>query len=372
MTAFTLAGRDGAARAGVLRTAHGDVETPAFMPVATQGAVKTVGHEDLEAVGYRLLIANAWHLAIRPGMPAIEAAGGLHRFMAWPGALATDSGGYQLMSLSSRREVTAEGVSFRSPADGAARHLTPGEAVRIQERLGADIAMALDECPRLPASREELAAAVQRTGEWARLCLEARSAREGALFGIIQGGTERGLREGAARDLTALGFDGYAIGGLAVGEPGEDTVETAAYTAALLPEDRPRYLMGVGEPGQVLAAVAGGVDLFDSVFPVRLARHGLALTAGGRLSVRNAPAALDSRPLDDGCSCPACRRYSRAYLRHLVHAGEAAGARLLGIHNLYFMFGLLREARKAIQGGRFASFIAAASAPWANAAGEGR
>jgi len=367
-----VAGRGGAARAGLLTTAHGAVETPAFMPVATQGVVKTVSHEDLEAVGYRLLIANAWHLALRPGLGVVEAAGGLHRFMAWPSAIATDSGGYQVMSLASRREFTATGVSFRSPGDGTMRHLTPAEAVRTQEQLGADIAMALDDCPRLPASREELGAAVRRTGEWARACLEARAARDTALFGIIQGGTDRDLREGAARDLSALGFDGYAIGGLAVGEPGEDTVGTAVFTAALLPEDRPRYLMGVGEPGQVLAAVAAGVDLFDSVFPVRLARHGLALTGEGRVSVRNSPAALDSRPLEAGCSCPACGRYSRAYLRHLVHAGEAAGARLLGIHNLHFMYGLLRDARKALMEGRFAAFSASASAPWARAAGEGR
>jgi queuine tRNA-ribosyltransferase len=372
MSAFEVVARVGKARAGVMRTLHGEVPTPAFMPVATQGAVKTVSHEELEEIGYRLLIANSWHLAIRPGLAALEAAGGLHRFMAWPSAIATDSGGYQVMSLSARREYDPGGVSFRSPADGSVRRLAPGEAVAIQERMGTDLAMVLDDCPRLPASRGALEKAVRRTAEWARLGLEAHARRGTALFGIIQGGTERDLREGAVRDLATLGFDGYAIGGLAVGEKGDETVETAGFTAEMLPEDRPRYLMGVGAPGQVLSAVARGVDLFDSVFPVRLARHGLALTAEGRLSIRNSPSREDSRPIEPGCRCPACLRYTRAYLRHLVHAGEATGARLIGVHNLHFMHGLLKGAREAVLGGRFPEFISAAAAPWGNAAEGGR
>lgn len=361
---FQLTGRDGAARAGVMTMARGEVPTPAFMPVATQGAVKAASHEDVEALGFRILMCNAYHLAVRPGIEAIARRGGLHSFMSWPGLLATDSGGFQVMSLAQFRKVTDEGVTFQSPLDGVTRVFTPESVQGMQEAFGSDLAMVLDECPPAGCSGTEAESSVVRTTAWARRALGARRGGTGALFGIVQGAVDRALRERSAAEITALPFDGFAIGGLSVGEPKPAMLETLRYTAPLLPEGQVRYLMGVGEPGDVIDAIAAGVDLFDCVFPTRVARNGLALTRGGRVVIRNRPAAEDDGPVDPACSCPACRRYSRAYLRHLIHANELAGLRLLTIHNLAYMRDLIAEAREAVLSARFEAWRTAVRAAW--------
>jgi queuine tRNA-ribosyltransferase len=370
--AFRVEAADGTARAGRMAFPRGEVETPAFMPVATQGAVKALVHEEVEALGFRLLMCNAYHLAVRPGPEAIARAGGLHRFIGWPGLIATDSGGFQIMSLSRFRRITDEGAEFKSPLDGATRVFTPESVMALQESFGSDLAMVLDECPPAGGSLAEVEAAVRRTTAWARRAVAARRTGTGALFGIVQGGLDRALRRRSAEEIAALPFDGLAIGGLSVGEPKPAMLEALAFTAPLLPAGRPRYLMGVGEPGDVVEAVGVGVDLFDCVFPTRVARNGLALTRAGRVVVRNAPAATDDRPLDPACGCPACRRYSRSYLRHLLHANEIAGLRLLTVHNLAFMRDWLAECRGAIRAGRFESFRRDALAVWRGPAGAAR
>jgi queuine tRNA-ribosyltransferase len=333
------------------------VDTPAFMPVGTQGSVKTVGSEDLERLGYRLILANTYHLALRPGAGLVESLGGLHRFMGWPGAILTDSGGYQVMSLAKMRKVDDEGVLFTSHLDGSAMFLTPESSIAMQAQMGVDVAMALDECPPFPCSREEAAAAMARTHLWAPRSLAAR--REGqAVFGIVQGGVHEDLRRESAAFVSSLPFDGVAIGGVSVGEPASMQRPVVQLTAPLLPEDKPRYLMGVGHPGDILHAVACGVDLFDCVLPTRMARHRCLYTLQGRVNVSAARWACHAGPVDPDSVFPATERYSAAYLRHLFQAGEPLGPRLATLHNLAFFARLMREIREAIEQGTWADLSA--------------
>jgi queuine tRNA-ribosyltransferase len=356
---YELEARDGAARAGHVRTVRGSFATPAFMPVGTRGAVRTLDAADLEATGARVVLGNTYHLMLRPGADVVAELGGLHRFSGWDGHLLTDSGGYQIFSLSP--VVDEDGATFASTYDGSRHRLTPESAVVTQTQLGADIQMALDVCPALPASRPVVAAAAQRTLRWAE---RARAAFVGHIetgvvpphqvqFGIVQGGVESDLRESSARALVSIGFDGYGIGGLSVGEPRAEMVPAVAATTAALPVDRPRYLMGVGDPAGIIEAIAQGVDLFDCVLPTRLARHGTVLTSGGRLNLLNARFARDARPLDPDDPCPLVDRYSRAYLRHLFAVHELTAMRLVTLHNLWWLTRLVARTRAAIVAGTF-------------------
>ncbi len=361
---FALEHQDGRARSGTLHTGHGSVRTPAFMPVGTRGSVKTLGSEDLETLGAEIALANTYHLYLRPGADLVAARGGMHRFMAWHGTLLTDSGGYQVHSLADLRSVDDDGVTFRSHLDGSSHRFTPESTMQVQARLGADLVMCLDECLPAGAERGAHADAVRRTSAWAARCRRVYGAHfqtydyPQALFGIVQGGTDRELRRHAAAEITALDFPGYAIGGLAVGEPKAATRDTVAWMDELLPQDAPRYLMGVGYPEDLVAAVARGVDLFDCVLPTRNARNGMAFTSRGRLVITNAVHAESEAPLDVACECWVCRRYSRAYIRHLHQAGEILGLRLVTYHNLHFYLGLMRGMRAAIQVGSFAAWRA--------------
>jgi queuine tRNA-ribosyltransferase len=348
-------GRDGAARRGRLRTRHGEVETPAFMPVGTCGAVKAVTPAELRACGAQILLGNTYHLYLRPGHRVVEQLGGLHAFMNWPGPILTDSGGFQVFSLSALNRVDEDGVQFRSHLDGSPHRLTPELSMEIQAALGSDVAMALDVCPALPASREALQEAVERTTRWAGRCREAWRG-DGALFGIVQGGPWAELRERSARELLELDFEGYAIGGVSVGESPESMRSTVQTTAALLPEDRPRYLMGVGRPSDLVEAVFAGVDLFDCVMPTRNARNGTLFTSRGRVNIKQARYRADAGPLDPDCGCDACRGYGRAYLRHLFLCGEILASRLNTVHNLTYYLGLMRRMREAIANGTMARF----------------
>lgn len=354
MFRFEIVKEDGTARLGKLYTPHGVVDTPVFMPVGTQGTVKAMTPDELAALGAQIVLSNTYHLYLRPGEEIIRGAGGLHRFMHWDGPILTDSGGYQVFSLAPLRRFTPEGVVFRSHLDGSEHLFTPEKVVGIQEALGSDIAMVLDECPPYPCSREEARSAVRRTTEWAERSLAAQKNGQ-VLFGIIQGGVYRDLREESARELVALDFPGYAVGGLSVGEPRELMYTVLDWTIPLLPPGKPRYLMGVGTPEDILEAIARGVDMFDCVLPTRLGRHGGALTSGGRLNMRNASHAQDFSPLTEDCGCYTCRNFTRAYIHHLVRAGEILGVRLLTIHNLHFLLQLTAEARAAIKAGRFAA-----------------
>jgi queuine tRNA-ribosyltransferase len=367
---FRLIATDGAARTGEISTAHGIVRTPAFMPVGTQAAIKGVHPDDVRASGADIMLGNTYHLMLRPSAERIATLGGLHAFMRWPYPILTDSGGFQVMSLSALRKVTEEGVTFRSHIDGAMVDLTPERAVEVQILLGSDIAMQLDELIALPAERSAIERAMQLSLRWAERCKRAfEQAPPGrALFGIVQGGDDRDLRETSARALTAIGFPGYAIGGLAVGEPQEVMFDIVAATTPVLPADRPRYLMGVGTPADILGAVARGVDMFDCVMPTRNGRHGLAFTRFGPINIKNAQHAEDPRPLDAESRCPAARDFSRAYLHHLFKAGEALGGTLLSIVNLYYYQDLMDGARTAIVAGRFADYAAATRAQWATKA----
>lgn len=338
------------ARRGRLHTRHGTVETPAFMPVGTQAAVKLIGSEDLEALGFALVLANTYHLALRPGAERIRRLGGLHRFMSWNGAILTDSGGYQVMSLAPLREIDDTGVRFRSHLDGTPLELTPERAVEIQGQLGVDIAMALDECAPYPCSRSEAAEAMRRTHLWAPRCLAARSPDQ-ALFGIVQGGVHEDLRRESAAFVTTLDFDGFAIGGVSVGEPTELQRPVVGLVAPLLPAEKPRYLMGVGHPADILHAVACGVDLFDCVLPTRMGRHHVLYTLFGRVHVSAARWADHDGPVDPDSVFPVVGRYSAAYLRHLLKVGEPLGARLCSLHNLAFYARLMAEIRAAIESG---------------------
>jgi queuine tRNA-ribosyltransferase len=341
---------------GLLETRHGSVETPAFMPVGTQATVKGLTPDQLGATGTRMLLANTYHLALRPGEEVVESLGGLHAFMGWDGPILTDSGGFQVFSLSERNRVTDEGVRFRSHLDGRLLELTPERATAIQQSLGADVAMCLDHCPALPALREEIADAVRRTIAWAARCKAAHGRADQALFGIVQGGPHADLRAHCAEALMALDFDGYAVGGVSVGEGPELVRQALAVTTHLLPRDRPRYLMGVGRPQDILDAVATGIDLFDCVMPTRNGRNATCFTDKGYVKLRNAAHRVDPRPIEEGCDCMACRRFSRSYLRHLFMAKEMLGPILASIHNLTFLHRLTSRIRAAIAAGRFVQF----------------
>lgn len=344
------------ARLGCMMTAHGRVQTPAFMPVATQATVKAMTPRELREIGAEIILANAYHLYLRPGLERIEQAGGLHRFMAWDGPILTDSGGFQVFSLKSLCRLSEQGVEFRSHLDGSVHLLTPESVIRAQERLGVDIAMVLDECPPAQVSFAEAERAHALTLRWAERARAARTRDEQAVFGIVQGGVFPELREQSARALVDLGFCGYAIGGLSVGEDPAVTHAIAAHTVRFLPAARPRYIMGVGTPTQLVRYVALGCDMFDCVMPTRNARNGSLFTRTGRLNIRRAEFASDPRPIEEGCGCYTCRNFSRAYLRHLAVAGEILSARLNTIHNLYFYQSLMRTMRAALAAGRFADF----------------
>jgi len=359
--AFTVTATDGPARAGVLRTAHGDVPTPAFMPVGTKATVKTLDPGELRELGTTILLGNTYHLHFRPGEDLIAELGGLHRFMAWERPILTDSGGFQVFSLRDTiAAVDDDGVTFRSVYDGALARFTPESVAEIQAKLGSDIAMCLDICPPVGIERAELAEAVRRTTLWAARQRQARRADGQLLFGIAQGASDPELRRRSIAEVAELDFDGYALGGLAIGEERGEMFETTAWGAELLPGDRPRYFMGIGDPEGVLEVIERGVDMFDCVLPTRTARTGSALTWEGRLNLRNARFARDPRPLDDGCSCPACSRFSRAYIRHLVNQQELLALRLLSLHNLRFLLELTANARAAIEQGRLTAYKAEA------------
>ena len=354
---FQIHNTDGKARRSTFQTPHGPVEMPAFAPVGTAANVKTLEPRDLKELDVSILLANTYHLYLRPGHHLIERMGGLHSFMGWDGPILTDSGGYQVFSLAHRRQLDADGVTFRSHIDGSTHRFTPERVIEIEESLGADIAMVLDECAD-PLDPDYLAQALSRTHAWAERCKAAHSRPDQALFGIVQGGIYPDLRAESARILSGLDFPGYAIGGLAVGETKEQMYATLDATCPRLPVDKPRYLMGVGAPEDIVEAVARGVDLFDCVLPTRIARNGALMTPAGRFNIRNARFAEDSRPVQDGCACYTCRTFCRAYLRHLFISREITGLRLATIHNLHFMQRLMARIRLEIARGTFASFQA--------------
>ncbi|HTC67489.1 MAG TPA: tRNA guanosine(34) transglycosylase Tgt [Candidatus Acidoferrum sp.] len=353
------------ARRGRLATPHGQIETPAFMPVGTTATIKALTHEALEELGTSILLANTYHLYLRPGHELIRKLGGLHQFMSWQRAILTDSGGYQVFSLSALRKVTDEGVTFRSHLDGSEHLLTPEKAVEVQLALGSDIAMVLDECIETPAPREKAEAALVRTTRWAKQARQHFLANENLYpgvsqwqFGIVQGATFADLRRESARQLLDLDFSGYAVGGLAVGEPHSITCGMTGEVTALLPADRPRYLMGVGKPEQLADYVALGIDMMDCVLPTRAARHACLYTSEGRVLIKNARYASDTRPIDPQCSCSVCKRYTRAYLRHLFAAGEITASILATHHNIHFYLDIMRQIREAIEFGNLAKFSA--------------
>jgi queuine tRNA-ribosyltransferase len=371
MFQFRLTHTDGPARAGVMTTAHGEVLTPAFMTVATQGAAKGITHRDLEALGAEILLSNSYHLYLRPGDDLIARRGGLHRFIGWNRPILTDSGGYQVFSLATHRTIDEQGVQFRSHLDGSTHLLTPEKAAEIQAQLGSDIAMVLDECLDYPADRESARRSMERTARWAKRARDRSVAlrsggvpqvivtnRAQAQFGIIQGGVFPELREESADEEVELGFDGYAIGGLSVGEPIDLMYDIVATTTPRLPADRPRYLMGTGTPEDLVESVARGIDLFDCVLPTRNARNGQLFTSAGRINIKNARYAEDDGPVDPACGCYTCRSFSRAYLRHLFLAGEMNAATLNTLHNLHFYLDTLRRIRESVMFGRFESFRA--------------
>jgi queuine tRNA-ribosyltransferase len=364
---FRLIASAGAARTGEITTPHGVVRTPAFMPVGTQAAIKGVHHDDVRASGADIMLANTYHLMLRPSAERVAALGGLHSFMRWPHPILTDSGGYQVMSLAPLRKVAEEGVTFRSHLDGDMVELTPERAMQVQILLGSDIAMQLDECVKLPTERSEIERAMKLSLRWAERSKRAfeKSPAGHALFGIVQGGDVADLRAASARALVDIGFDGYAIGGLAVGETQEVMLKVVAETTPVLPQDKPRYLMGVGTPADLLEAVARGIDMFDCVLPTRNGRHGLAFTRFGPINIKNAHHAEDPRPLDAESRCPAAREFSRAYLHHLFRSGEALGGTLLSIVNLFYYQDLMAGARAAIAVGRFDDYRAQTQAQWA-------
>ena len=353
------------ARIGRFTTAHGTVETPAFMPVATHGSVKGVTPAQLGELGATIVLSNAYHLAQRPGVDVLRSLGGIHGLMGWDGPILTDSGGFQVMSLAGLVRVDDDGVSYRSHVDGRAGRLRPEDAIAVQEAIGVDVAMSLDECVPAGATPERVVQAVERTTAWAERGLAARRRADMALFGIVQGGLDPSQRAASAAALGHLAFDGYAVGGLSVGEPPDETARVAALSVALLPSDRPRYLMGTGTPGDLLRFAGMGYDLFDCVLPTRNARNGMLFTREGKLMIRNARHARDARPVDDGCACYTCRRFSRGALRHLHLAHEMLGAQLATLHNLHFYLHLMREIRAAIAEGVFPGRAATAAGAWA-------
>ena len=347
------------ARRGWLQTAHGNVETPIFMPVGTRATVKTLDRADLKALQSQIILGNTYHLNLRPGMETIRAAGGLHAFMSWDLPILTDSGGFQVFSLAKMAKIQEDGVAFQSHIDGASLFLGPREAMAIQRDLASDIAMVFDDCPPYPAEREQVLGAVERTTRWARECRDQPRAEGQLVFGIIQGGCYRDLREQSAREITAIDFDGYAIGGLSVGEPEPEMLRMAELTAPMLPTDRPRYAMGLGTPVQLVELVARGVDMFDCVLPTRLARNGTAFTFGGAISLKGAAYREDFGPIEGGCDCFTCQNHTRAYLRHLLNVDEILGLRLLTIHNLRCYLRLMEVVRGHLKAGTFGEFRAA-------------
>jgi queuine tRNA-ribosyltransferase len=353
---FELHATDAAARRGTLTLAHGKVETPAFMPVGTYGTVKAMMPAELAEGGAQIVLGNTFHLWLRPGLEVIAAHGGLHRFMGWEGPILTDSGGFQVFSLGALRKVGEEGVAFQSPVNGDRLFLTPEESMRIQRVLDSDVAMVFDECTAYPATRDEAAASMGLSIRWAGRSRRAHEGNANALFGIVQGGMHEDLRDESLGALEAMGFDGYAIGGLSVGEPKEEMARILAHTAPRLPAAAPRYLMGVGTPEDLVEAVARGMDMFDCVLPTRNARNGWLFTRFGDVRIKNARHRSDTRPLDETCACPACRGFSRAYLHHLHRANEILGARLNTIHNLHYYQWLMRGMRAAIEAGSFTRF----------------
>jgi queuine tRNA-ribosyltransferase len=355
---FTLRARDGAARTGLLTTPHGPVETPVFMPVGTQATVKGLTPQMVADAGAQIILGNTYHLALRPGDGLIRDLGGLHRFMGWDRPILTDSGGFQVFSLATQVKITDHGATFRSHIDGAPLELTPERAVDIQQNLGSDIAMVLDVCPPGDATAEVVRAAVERSVRWAERCKTHHSRKDQTQFAIVQGGTDLDLRAGCARELVAMDFPGYALGGFSVGEAPEAMHAALPACAAMLPADKPRYLMGVGRPEDLLAGVAAGIDMFDCVMPTRNGRNALAFTAGGPIRLRNAKHRRDPAPVESGCACYCCATFSRAYLHHLFAADEMLGPTLLSLHNVAFYLRLMAGARAAVAAGRFESFRA--------------
>lgn len=345
------------ARAGIIHTPHGSFPTPIFMPVGTQASVKGVSPDELHDLGAGIILSNTYHLFLRPGMDLIREAGGLHKFMHWDGAILTDSGGFQVFSLGDLRKITEEGVTFRSHIDGSKKFLSPEVSMEVQMALGSDIVMAFDECVPYPADYNYAKQSTERTIRWLQRCKDAMTAPNQGLFGIVQGGMHKELREWSARETTAMDLPGYAVGGLSVGEPKELMYEMLEYSTSLLPQDKPRYLMGVGTPDCLVEGVQRGIDMFDCVYPTRVARNGMAMTWTGRLVMKNAQFTHDHTVLEEGCGCYACRNgYTRAYIRHLVRANEIFGLRLLSLHNLYFLQEFMRRMRQAILDDRFTEF----------------
>jgi queuine tRNA-ribosyltransferase len=354
---FEVTATDGAARAGILHTPHGDVPTPAFMPVGTKATVKSLHPDEVRDAGAHILLGNTYHLHFRPGEDLIAELGGMHAFMGWDGPILTDSGGFQVFSLrDTLLAVDDDGVTFRSVYDGEEARFTPELAAAIQAKLGSDVAMCLDVCPPAGVARDELAKAVRLTTLWATRQREAPRGHGQLVFGITQGGTDYELRGRSVEEITALDFDGYALGGLSVGEPRQEMVDAVEWAAPLLPAARPRYFMGIGDPEGILDVIGRGIDMFDCVLPTRMGRTGTAMTSHGRLNLRNARFARDERPLDERCACPACARFSRAYIRHLVNQQELLGLRLLSLHNIRFLLDVTLEARSAIESGTLADF----------------
>ena len=362
LSAYTLLKTDSTskARAGILHTRRGDVETPVFMPVGTQATVKAVSPDELRALGARIILGNTYHLHVRPGEEVIRDLGGLHSFMGWDRSILTDSGGFQVFSLSKLRRITEEGVHFQNHLDGTPTFIGPETSMRIQRDLGSDVVMAFDECPPFPCTYEEAAKSLELTTRWERRSREwwREQPQEGRplLFGIVQGSSYADLRERSARSLVEIGFDGYAVGGVSVGEPEPEMMKAVESSVPFLPEESPRYAMGLGTPPQLVEMVARGIDMFDCVLPTRIARNGTAFTASGTLNLKNAPFARDPGPIEEGCTCPACATFSRAYLRHLIKAEEILGLRLVTLHNLHFYLTLMRKIRSAILDGSFAEF----------------
>ncbi|MFD0943494.1 tRNA guanosine(34) transglycosylase Tgt [Savagea faecisuis] len=345
------------ARLGIVHTPHGSFETPVFMPVGTQATVKAMSPEEMKDIGAGIILSNTYHLWLRPGTEVIEQAGGLHKFMNWDRPILTDSGGFQVFSLSKLRDIKEEGVHFRHHLNGSKLFLSPEKAMQIQNVLGSDIMMAFDECPPYPATHDYMKKSVERTSRWAERCLEAHERKDAqALFGIVQGGEYEDLRVQSAKDLVSLDFPGYAIGGLSVGEPKEVMNRALEFTVPHLPADKPRYLMGVGTPDSLIDGAIRGIDMFDCVLPTRIARNGTLMTSKGRLVVRNAKFKNDFRPLDENCDCYACQNYSRAYIHHLIKTEEIFGLRLTSYHNLYFLVNLMEDVRQAIREDRLGDF----------------
>ena len=356
---YTLEVKDGNARAGVIETPHGKIETPVFMPVGTQATVKAMTKEELEEINSQIILGNTYHLYLNPGDDLVDDFGGLHKFMRWDRPILTDSGGFQVFSLGSLRRIKEEGVHFRSHLDGSKHFLSPEKSISIQNNLGSDIMMVLDECPPGMSSREYLIPSIERTTRWAKRCIDANKNKDRqGLFAIVQGGIYEDLRDKSFEELSRYDedFAGYALGGLAVGEPREDMYRILEYITPKLPENKPRYLMGVGEPLDMLEAVESGIDMMDCVQPTRIGRHGTVFTKYGRLVIKNKAYELDDRPLDEGCDCYACKNYTRGYVRHLFKAKEILGQRLATYHNLHFLIKLMNDSREAIKEGRFKEF----------------